>query len=123
MIETNPPLDEVEEHFAHLQEKIGEMRKMIEDDFKDTTLEPTMRFVFASLSFMYMILYDHAGYNVGTVRIIKKISEMLDKNATKDQLQEQIQLIEKKVIDTLVPMDEIIKKAKEAQSKSVDYIG
>ena len=54
---------------------------------------------------------------------IKKISEMIDQRATQEQMREQIQIIEKRVVTTLVPMDELIKKAKALQDADPGYIG
>ena len=61
--------------------------------------------------------------NVGNIRVIKKLSELIDQRAGKEEVKEKIEIIEKRVIDTLIPMSELIKKTKEIQEKSADYIG
>jgi len=48
---------------------------------------------------------------------------MIDQRATQEQMREQIQIIEKRVVTTLVPMDELIKKAKALQDADPGYIG
>ena len=55
--------------------------------------------------------------NVGTVRMCRQLSEMIDKNATKDEVKEKIQSIETKVSDTLIPLNDLVKQAKEIQER------
>lgn len=123
MIKVNPPLDQVEKHFEHIQEKIQEIKKTAEYDDNDPQIDPTTKLIFSQLSFVFTVLYDQAGFSSGTAKMIRVLSEMIDKNATKDQVQEQIQIIEKRVVDTLQPIDNLLTKVKEAQAKSPEYIG
>lgn len=123
MIKTNPPLDDIEKFFEHMQEQILEVKKTVEPENNDPNLDPTTKFIFATLHFMYLFMYNQAGLSVGNIKIIKKFSEMIDKGATKDELKGQVELLEKRVVDTLEPMDNLFNKVKEAQDKKPEYIG
>ncbi|MEX2193119.1 MAG: hypothetical protein WD717_07050 [Nitrosarchaeum sp.] len=123
MIETSPSLDEIQKYYENYQKQIKELKILIDDFSKKTSLNTIEKFTISTLSYIFSFMDNEAGMNVGNIKLINKITEMIEQKATKEQVQEQMQIIEKKVIDTLVPMSDLLKNTKEIQDKNVDYIG
>jgi len=123
MIRTDPPLDEIEKYYEEYQRLLVELQKSIKGFSTDTSLDTHTRLLFIGLDVVVSFLHNQAGMNVGNIRVIKKLSELIDQRAGKEEVKEKIEIIEKRVIDTLIPMSELIKKTKEIQEKSADYIG
>ncbi|GEM_PF-4899119 len=124
MIKTNPSLDTMEKYYEYYHEQIKKMKKLT-DSFSDddTTSDPYIPVIFSALKFIFSFMDSEAGMTIASIQMIKKISEMIDQRATQEQMREQIQIIEKRVVTTLVPMDELIKKAKALQDADPGYIG
>lgn len=123
MIKTNPSLDTVEKYYEYYHEQIKKMKKLTDGFTDDGTSDPYIPVIFSALKFIFAFMDSEAGMTIASIQMIKKISEMIDQRATQEQMREQIQLIEKRVVTTLVPMDELIKKAKAMQDADPGYIG
>ncbi|HJW19716.1 MAG TPA: hypothetical protein VJ571_04085 [Candidatus Nitrosotalea sp.] len=123
MIRTNPPLDTMEKYYQYYHEQIKKMKKLTDGFSDDGTSDPYIPIIFSALKFIFAFLDSEAGMTMASIQMIKKISEMIDQRATQEQMREQIQIIEKRVVTTLVPMDELIKKAKALQDADPCYIG
>ncbi len=123
MIKTNPSLDEMEKYYGYYHEQIKRARKLTDNFSADDSTDPHIPVIFNALSFILAFIDSEAGMTIASIKMIKKISEMIDQRATQEQMQEQIRIIEKKVVTTLVPMDELIKKAKALQDADPCYIG
>ncbi|MGI0058764.1 MAG: hypothetical protein ACREBJ_03265 [Nitrosotalea sp.] len=123
MIKTNPSLDTMEKYYEYYHEQIKKMKKLTDGFPDDGTSDPYVPIIFSALKFIFAFMDSEAGMTITSIQMIKKISEMIDQRATQEQMREQIQVIEKRVVTTLVPMDELIKKAKALQDADPGYIG
>ncbi|MGI0065684.1 MAG: hypothetical protein ACREAT_02870 [Nitrosotalea sp.] len=123
MIKTNPSLDEMEKYYDYYHEQIKRLRKLTANFSDDGSCDPHIPVIFSALTAIFAFMDSEAGMTIASIKMIKKISEMIDQKATTEQMQEQIRIIEKKVVTTLVPMDELIKKAKALQDEDPCYIG
>jgi hypothetical protein len=123
MIKTNPSLDTMEKYYEYYHEQIKKMKKLTDGFSDDSTFDPYIPVIFSALQFIFAFMDSEAGMTIASIQMIKKISEMIDQRATQEQMREQIQIIERRVVTTLVPMDELIKKAKALQDADPGYIG
>ncbi len=113
----------MEKYYEYYHEQIRKLKKLTNSFSENDSSDPHIPLIFAALNFILAFLDSEAGMTIANIQLIKKMSEMIEQRATNEQMREQIQIIEKRVVTTLVPMDELIKKAKALQDADPGYIG